>query len=163
MRPTCLIGSAIVLKPSTLLSLWHALNNRKYRLLFSSRRRSNPGPKGPSRDFVEAVVQIKQHNPTRGSLRIAQQLTLAFDIPIDKNVVRRLLAHHYQPEKGSGRKAEAVNKYDKNRFQKTNINRFLELFSAVSPPLPRRPRSDRAQACRKSSESSLQKKKGAES
>lgn len=36
MRPARLIRSAIVLKPSTLLSLHQALRNRKYRLRFSS-------------------------------------------------------------------------------------------------------------------------------
>ena len=38
LRPIRLIRSAIVLKPSTLFSLHHALKNRKYRLLFSSKR-----------------------------------------------------------------------------------------------------------------------------
>ena len=37
--PSRLIRSAIVLKPSTLLSLHQALRNRKYRLLFSSKRK----------------------------------------------------------------------------------------------------------------------------
>jgi hypothetical protein len=45
IRPARLIRSAIVLKPSTLLSLHQALRNRKYRLLFSSQRRGRPGPK----------------------------------------------------------------------------------------------------------------------
>jgi putative transposase len=58
IRPSRLVRSAIVLKPSTLLSLHHALKNRKYRVLFYCRRRGNPGPKGPSRDLIEAVVQI---------------------------------------------------------------------------------------------------------
>jgi putative transposase len=45
IRPARLIGSAIVLKPSTLLSLPQTLRNRKYRLLFSSKRKGRPGPK----------------------------------------------------------------------------------------------------------------------
>src|ERR1039458_10068421 len=45
IRPARLIRSAIVLRPSTLFSLHQALRNRKYRLLFSSRRRAKPGPK----------------------------------------------------------------------------------------------------------------------
>jgi len=101
IRPARLIRSAIVLKPSTLLSLHQALRNRKYQLLFSPRRRRRPGPKGPSRELIEAVVQTKQRNPTWGSPRIAQQITLAFGIPIDKDVVRRILASHYRPEQGS--------------------------------------------------------------
>src|SRR4026208_2610620 len=101
IRPARLIHSAIVLKPSTLLSLHRTLRNRKYRLLFSSKRRRKPGPKGPSRELIEAVVQAKQRNPTWGCPRIAQQITLAFGIPIDKDVVRRILASHYRPEQGS--------------------------------------------------------------
>src|SRR5207247_2707428 len=42
IRPARLIRSAIVLRPSTLLSLHHALRNRKYHLLFSSRRTGRP-------------------------------------------------------------------------------------------------------------------------
>ena len=63
IRPARLIRSAIVLKPSTLLSLYQALRNRKYRLLFSSNRRRKPGPKGPNKELIEAVVQMKQRNP----------------------------------------------------------------------------------------------------
>ena len=102
IRPTRLIRSAIVLKPSTLLSLYQALKNRKYRLLFSSKPRGKPGPKGPNKELIEAVVQMKQHNPAWGCPRIAQQIALAFDIPIDKDVVRRILASHYRPAKDSG-------------------------------------------------------------
>jgi transposase InsO family protein len=102
IRPARLIRSAIVLKPSTLLSLHQALRNRKYRRLFSSQRRSRPGPKGPNKELREAVVQTKQRNPTWGCPRIAQQIALAFDLPIDKDVVRRILASHYRPGKDSG-------------------------------------------------------------
>ncbi len=102
IRPARLIRSAIVLRPSTLLSLHQALRNRKYRLLFSSRRRGRPGPKGPNKELIEAVVQMKQRNPTWGCPRIAQQIALAFDIPIDKDVVRRILVSHYRPGQDSG-------------------------------------------------------------
>jgi hypothetical protein len=44
---------------------------------------------------------MKQRNPTWGCPRIAQQIALAFAIPIDKDVVRRILAPHYQPEPAS--------------------------------------------------------------
>src|SRR5438876_2076727 len=44
---------------------------------------------------------MKQRNPTWGCPRIAQQIALAFDIPIDKDVVRRILASHYRPEQDS--------------------------------------------------------------
>ena len=58
-----LIRSAIALRPSTLLSLHQALRKRKYRLLFSSKRRGRPGPKGPNKELIEAVVQMKLRNP----------------------------------------------------------------------------------------------------
>ncbi len=102
IRPARLIRSAIVLKPSTLLNFHQVMRNRKYRLLFSSKRRGKPGPKGPSKELIEAVVQMKQRNPAWGCPRIAQQIALAFNIPIDKDVVRRILASHYRPEKDSG-------------------------------------------------------------
>jgi len=102
LRPARLIRSAIVLKPSTLLSLHQALRNRRYRLLFSSQRGGKPGPKGPNQELIKAVVQMKQRNPAWRCPRIAQQIALAFDIPIDKDVVRRILATHYRPEKDSG-------------------------------------------------------------
>ena len=64
IRPARLSRSAIVLKPSTLLSLHQALANRKYSLLFSSKRRGKPGPKGPSNELIKAVVEMKDRNPS---------------------------------------------------------------------------------------------------
>ena len=95
MRPGWLIRSAIVFKPSTLLSLHRALIQRKYRRLFSSTGPMKPGAKGPSKEVVAAVVDMKQRNPSWGSPRIAQQITLAFGIPMNKDVVRRILAARY--------------------------------------------------------------------
>jgi len=37
---------------------------------------------------------MKQRNPTWGCPRIAQQIAWAFDLPIDKYVIRRILARH---------------------------------------------------------------------
>ncbi len=74
MRPRRLIRSAIVLKPSTLLSLHRALTQRKYRRLFSSKRATKPGPKGPTQEVIAAVVDMKRRNPTWGCPRIAQQI-----------------------------------------------------------------------------------------
>src|SRR5215470_11945512 len=64
-----------------------ALVQRKYRLLFSPKRRVKPGPKGPNPDVIRAVVDMKQRNPTCGCPRIAEQITLAFGIPLNKDVV----------------------------------------------------------------------------
>jgi putative transposase len=97
MRPTRVVRSAIVVKPATLLRLHRALKTRKYRLLFPPTLRQKPGPQGPSRDVVAAIVDMKRRNPTWGCPRIAQQITLAFDIPINKDVVRRILAARYRP------------------------------------------------------------------
>ena len=97
VRPTRLLRSAIVLKPSTLLGLHKALNKQKYRVLFSPNRRRKPGPKGPSAQLIRAVVEMKQRNPNWGCPRIAQQIALAFHLQIDKDVVRRILARHYGP------------------------------------------------------------------
>jgi putative transposase len=102
VRPTRLLRSAIALKPSTLLALHKALSKQKYRMLFSLNRRRKPGPKGPTSVLIHAVVEMKQRNPNWGCPRIAQQIALAFHIPIDKDVVRRILAHHYLPGQDSG-------------------------------------------------------------
>jgi hypothetical protein len=98
MRPTRLVRAAIVVKPSTLLRLHRALITGKYRRLFSATVRKKPGPKGPNREVVAAVVAMKQRNPTWGCPRIAQQITLAFGIPMNKDVVRRILAVRYTPK-----------------------------------------------------------------
>ena len=74
VRPTRLLRSAIVLKPSTLLALHKAMSKRRYRMLFSPKRRRKPGPKGPSVELIHAVVAIKQRNPNWGCPRIAQQM-----------------------------------------------------------------------------------------
>ena len=97
MRPPRLIRSAIVLKPSTFLRLHRALTKRTYRLLFSPAVRKKPGPKRPASEVIAAVVDMKRRNPTWGCPRIAQQIALAFGIPINKDVVRRILAVRYQP------------------------------------------------------------------
>jgi len=102
IRRARLIRSAIVLKPSTLLNLHRAMKNRKYHLLFSSKRRAKSGPKGPGKDLIEAVVHMKQRNPTWGCPRIAQQIALAFGIEVNKDMVRRILSAHYFPENSSG-------------------------------------------------------------
>jgi putative transposase len=102
MRPSRLIRSAIVLKPSTLLHLHQTLTQRKYRLLFSPKGRRKPGPKGPSKELIDAIVATKQRNPSWGCPRIAQQIALAFGVPVDKDVVRRVLATHYHPKPDAG-------------------------------------------------------------
>jgi len=98
IRPYRLLRVAVVLRPSTLLAFHEALVKRKYRLLFSPKRHRKPGPKGPSQELIAANVEIKRRNPNWGCRRIAQQLYLVFDLEIDKDMVRRVLAKHYRPD-----------------------------------------------------------------
>jgi hypothetical protein len=102
-RPTRLFRSAIVLKPSTLLGLLQAMCKIKvpHAVLTQSQSQS-PGPKGSSAELVHAVVELKQRNPRWGCPRIAEQVTLAFNLAIDKDVVRRILAHHHWPGQSPG-------------------------------------------------------------
>ena len=101
IKPSRFRKVAIALKPSTLLSFHRALVQRKYRLLFSPKQRTKPGPKGPTADLIRAVVEMKRHNPSWGCPQIAAQINLAFGTAINKDVVRRILALHYQPERGA--------------------------------------------------------------
>src|SRR5213594_1458414 len=64
MRPARVLRSAIVLRPSTLLRFHHMLIKRKYRLLFSPNERRRPGPKGPTKELIDAVVETKRRNPS---------------------------------------------------------------------------------------------------
>ena len=102
LRPTRLLRSAIVLKPSTLLGPQQAMGKQKYRMLFSSNHNRKPGPKGPSAELVHAIVEMKQRNPRWGCPRIAEPITLAFNLAIDQDVVRRILAHHHGPGQSPG-------------------------------------------------------------
>src|SRR5215472_162131 len=63
MRRARVVRSAITLKPSTLRGLHAVLTKRKYRLLFSPRGGGRPGPKGPTKELIDAVVAMKQRNP----------------------------------------------------------------------------------------------------
>ena len=78
-----------------------ALKKRKYRWLFSSGGHRRPGPKGPSKELIDAIVAFKRRNPRIGCPRIAQQIARAFGIDIDKDIVRQVLAKHYRPEAGT--------------------------------------------------------------
>ncbi len=92
-----LARSAIIIKPSTLLSFHKALVKRKYLRLFSSTGKGRPGPKGPNRDLIKAIVEIKQRNPNFGCPRIAYIITNTFGVEVNKDVVRRVLMKHYHP------------------------------------------------------------------
>jgi hypothetical protein len=71
---------------------YRALTKRKYRRLFSSNVPKKPGPKGPTQDVIVAVIDMRRRNPTCGCPRIAQQIALAFGIPI-----KDVAAHSCRP------------------------------------------------------------------
>jgi hypothetical protein len=97
MCPSRIRKAAVVLKPATLTKYRSALLSRNYHRLFSSRKTTKPGPKGPSGDLTRIIVEMKQRNAGFGCPRIAQQINKAFGVNIDKDVVRRVLAKHYHP------------------------------------------------------------------
>ena len=98
LNPRRIARSAIIIKPSTLLRFHNAMKKRKYRQLFSAGGGSKPGPKGPSKEIIDAIVEIKRRNPRFGCPRIAQQINLALGLDLDKDTVRRVLATHYKPD-----------------------------------------------------------------
>jgi len=98
LRPRRIPKLGALVKPATLFKIHKALVDRKYRRLFSSRYcRRKPGPKGPSAELIAAIIELKCRNPRFGCVRIAQQISHAFGVVIDKDVVRRVLAKHYRP------------------------------------------------------------------
>ena len=92
---------AVILKPRTLFRFHEALKKCKYRWLFSSGGHRRPGPKGPSKELIAAIVAFKRRNPRVGCPRIAQQIAHAFGVDIDKDIVRRVLAKYYRPGAGT--------------------------------------------------------------
>ena len=70
---------------------------RKYQLLYSPRKRRHPGPRGPSKEPIDAVIEMKRRNPRCGCRKIAEQIASAFAVELNKDVVRRILIQHYRP------------------------------------------------------------------
>src|SRR5450759_1390630 len=101
VAPNRLPKIAIGIRPSTLLRFHRALIQRKYRLLFTPRTRQRPGPKGPSKELIAAILEMKRRNPRFGCPRIAQEIAHAFGVEIDKDVVRRILARHFRSPSGN--------------------------------------------------------------
>jgi transposase InsO family protein len=96
LSPHHIQRAAVILKPTTLFKFHDILKKRKYRLLYTARRKGKPGPKGPSQELIEAIV-LKRRNSRFGCPRIAQEINKAFGVDIDKDVVRRVLEKHYRP------------------------------------------------------------------
>ena len=74
------------IKPSTILGFHQALKKRKYRLLYSSKRKSKPGPKGPSPEFIQLILEMRHRNPRFGTPRIALEIARSFGIDIEIDV-----------------------------------------------------------------------------
>jgi putative transposase len=73
VSPERLGKTAVMPKASTLLRFHPALVKRKYHLLYTSRARRRPGPKGPSRPLFNAVIEMKRRNARFGCRKIAEQ------------------------------------------------------------------------------------------
>jgi len=71
LNPWRIQRAAVIIRPSTLLKFHDALKKRNYRLLYSSGSKGKPGPKGPSRELIQAIVELKRRNPRFGCPRIA--------------------------------------------------------------------------------------------
>ena len=97
LGPRRLVRAAITVRPSTLLNFHACLVRGKYRALFSPKSRAKPGPKGPSEEVIQAIIELKRRNPRFGCPRIALTISSVFGVDIDKDVVRRVLAKYYRP------------------------------------------------------------------
>ena len=101
IRPARLLRAAVVLKPSTLMGFDRALAKGECRRLFAPKRRGAPGPKGPSPEPADAILEMKRRNPRFGCQRNAEQHALACGIEIGKDTVRRVLAKRCRPDPSS--------------------------------------------------------------
>jgi len=45
---------------------------QKYRLLYTPKRRGRSGPKGPAKELIAVVVEMKRRNPYIGCRKIAE-------------------------------------------------------------------------------------------
>ena len=88
---------AITIRPATLFRIHATFVRKKYRDLFSSHPRRKPGPKGPSPQVIQAILELKRRNPRCGCPRITEQIAEVFGIDLGKDMVRRILQKHLKP------------------------------------------------------------------
>ena len=94
---------AVAVRASTLLKFHQYLVRRKYRGVFSGRRTGRKsGPKDPSEEIVQIILELKRRNPRSGCPKIPLIVSTTFGVDIDKDVVRRVLAKHLRPPSGGG-------------------------------------------------------------
>jgi len=96
INPYRLIKSAIIIKPATIIKFHKAPIKKKYHLLFSSKSKNKPGPKGPSKELIDLILKMKKRNPFYGHLRITMQIKNIFGIDINKDIVRRVLQKYFK-------------------------------------------------------------------
>ena len=85
MRPARVIRSAIVLRPSTILEFHRALRTRKYRWLFSPKRRRT-GPQGPALVHESELARNDPHPE-------APHLPISDDSGPPRSVIRFRMLH----------------------------------------------------------------------
>ncbi len=60
LNPSRILRAAVIIRPSTLLKFHNLLKQSKYRLLYSSAgSKRKPGPKGPSPELIQAIIEMK--------------------------------------------------------------------------------------------------------
>lgn len=101
IHPRRLPRLALVVSHASLTKFHAALVKRKYALLFSPSR-GKPGPKGPSKEIVKLILEIKERNPTYGCPRIALFVSKLSGQLIDEHLVRRTLRRHFHFPSGGG-------------------------------------------------------------
>ena len=84
------------------LEISRHLKKRKYRLMDTVHRKGKPGPKGPSQELIDAIVEMKRRNSRFSCHRISQEINKALGSNIDRDVVRRVLEKLYRPGHDSG-------------------------------------------------------------
>ena len=94
IRTSRLPKLSIAVAHSTLLSLHRALVKRKYSRLFSSQN-SKPGPKGPSKELIKLILELKTKNPRYGVPKIALLASELTGTAINEQMVRRILRKHF--------------------------------------------------------------------
>lgn len=97
INPKRLLKISIIIKPSLLIKFHKALIKRKYSALFSNKSKRKPGPTGPSKELIQAVLSMKLRNPRFGCRRIAMQISNMLGLDINKDVVLRILSKYYKP------------------------------------------------------------------
>ena len=78
LHPGRIAKVAVGIRPSTFLDFHQCLVQRKYRRLFSSTKRTKPGPKGPSDPLFRAIVELKRRNRGFGCPRITLIISKTF-------------------------------------------------------------------------------------